>query len=220
MKNQIRNGKRMNSERNDAVSPVIGVMLMLVVTIIIAAFVSAFAGNAFGNTETTPAAALDVKILSNGGSNPADPQYVMLIEHHSGSSIPTSDLRIISYYTPPSTTGKTMQRGEVTAMTAAATVKNMKINGETIASVKIPYLNDIARGKPGDVGTNFGEYTFSPGDVIITGGSAGTKVVLGFDMTTAAKRTELGFGRGSAVDVEIIHLPSQKSLYSGRVIVQ
>jgi len=196
--------------------------LMLVVTIIIAAFVSAFAGNAFGNTETTPAAALDVKILSDGGSNPADPQYVMLIEHHSGSSIPTSDMRIVSYYTPPTSTKKTMQRGELTALTAAATVKGMKINGETIASVKVPYLNDIARGKPGDAGTNFGEYTFAPGDVISTGGSAGTGAALvGLNgLTTQKLREEYGFVRGAAVDIEIIHLPSQKALYSGRVIVQ
>jgi len=222
MNKEIRNGKRMNSDKNDAVSPVIGVMLMLVVTIIIAAFVSAFAGNAFGNTETTPAAALDVKILSNGGSNPEDPQYVMLIEHHSGSGIPTSDMRIICHYMLPSTTGKTMQRGELTAMTKNATVRNMKINGETIASVKVPYLNDIARGKPGDAGTNFGEYTFAPGDVISTGGSAGTGAALvGLnDLTTQKLREEYGFVRGSAVDIEIIHLPSQKALYSGRVIVQ
>lgn len=203
----------MNSNTNDAVSPVIGVMLMLVVTIIIAAFVSTFAGHAFGNTETTPSAAIDVKILSDGGED--SDQYVMLIEHHGGSSIPTSDLRIISYYAPPTSTGKTMQRGEVTSSTTA--VKNMVINGETIASVKVPYLNDVARGEPGDNGTSFGDYTFSSGDVMSTGGNAGTSKVLGFDVS---KADEFGFGRGSAVDVKIVHLPSQKALYSGRVIVQ
>lgn len=200
---------------DDAVSPVIGVMLMLVVTIIIAAFVSAFAGNAFGSTETTPSAALDVKIISDGGSNPADPQYVMLIEHHGGSSIPTSDMRIITYYAPPASKKKSMQHGEVTSSTKP--VRNMIIDGEKIASVKVPYLNDVSRGKPGEEGTNFGDYTFSSGDVISTGGSAGTGVVLGFDIDD---RSAFGFGRGSAVDVDIIHLPSQKSLYSGRVIVQ
>ncbi|WP_067050387.1 type IV pilin N-terminal domain-containing protein [Methanofollis ethanolicus] len=216
MNKQIRKREKMSSDTYDAVSPVIGVMLMLVVTIIIAAFVSVFSGNAFGNTETTPSAAMDVKLISNGGADKN--QYVMLIEHHGGSGIPTSDLRIISYYTPPSSTKKTMQRGEVTASTKA--VSNMIINGEAISSVKIPYLNDVSRGKPGEAGTNFGEYTFSSGDVISTGGSAGTTTVLGFDVTTPENCAIFGFGRGSAVDVEIIHLPSQKSLYSGRVIVQ
>ena len=42
-------------ERNeDAVSPVIGVMLMLVVTIVIAAVVAAFAGGIATDTEPTP----------------------------------------------------------------------------------------------------------------------------------------------------------------------
>lgn len=207
-----------SSLREDAVSPVIGVMLMLVVTIIVAAFVAVFTGSAFGNAEISPSAALDVKILSSGGSDPTNPQYVMLIEHLGGTSIPTADMRIISYYTPPSTTGKTMQTGQVTASTSAIT--NMNINGEDIASVKIPFLNDVSRGKPGSAGTNFGEFTFSSGDVISSGSSRGTQAVLGFDMTTSQERAEFGFGRGSAVDVEIIHIPSQKSLYSGRVIVQ
>jgi len=216
MNNQIRNGKLMDSDNYDAVSPVIGVMLMLVVTIIIAAFVSVFAGNAFGNTETTPSAAIDVKIMSDGGSD--HNQYVMLIEHPGGSSIPTSDMRIICYYTPPASTGKTMQRGEVTSSTSAVT--GMVVNGETIPSVDVPYLNDVALGKPGDTGTNFGDFSFSSGDVMSTGSSEGTRVLLGFDMTTAAARDSFGFGRGSAVDVEIVHLPSQKVLYSGQVIVQ
>jgi len=216
MNNQIRNGKLMDSDNYDAVSPVIGVMLMLVVTIIIAAFVSVFAGNAFGNTETAPSTAIDVKIMSDGGSDKN--QYVMLIEHHGGSSIPTSDMRIICYYTPPASTGKIMQRGEVTSSTSAVT--GMVVNDETIASVKVPYLNDVALGKPGDTGTNFGDFSFSSGDVMSTGSSEGTEVLLGFDMTTAAARDSFGFGRGSAVDVEIVHLPSQKVLYSGQVIVQ
>jgi FlaG/FlaF family flagellin (archaellin) len=45
-------------ERDDAVSPVIGVMLMLVVTIIIAAVVSTFAGGIMTSQEPTPSASL------------------------------------------------------------------------------------------------------------------------------------------------------------------
>jgi len=47
--------KRMN---NEAVSPVVGVMLMLVVTIIIAAVVSAFAGGLGGDQHKTPQASI------------------------------------------------------------------------------------------------------------------------------------------------------------------
>ena len=41
-------------KKEDAVSPVIGVMLMLVVTIVIAAVVAAFAGGIATDTEPTP----------------------------------------------------------------------------------------------------------------------------------------------------------------------
>ena len=55
------------TERNeDAVSPVIGVMLMLVVTIVIAAVVAAFAGGLGGDVEMAPTAALDIDVTSDG----------------------------------------------------------------------------------------------------------------------------------------------------------
>lgn len=54
-------------ERNeDAVSPVIGVMLMLVVTIVIAAVVAAFAGGLGSDVEMAPTAALDIDVYSDG----------------------------------------------------------------------------------------------------------------------------------------------------------
>jgi len=53
--------------REDAVSPVIGVMLMLVVTIIIAAVVSAFSGGLIGGTDQkAPALTMDIKIANTG----------------------------------------------------------------------------------------------------------------------------------------------------------
>lgn len=48
----------MKTGDEDAVSPVVGVMLMLVVTIIIAAVVSAFAGGVGGDRSKTPQATL------------------------------------------------------------------------------------------------------------------------------------------------------------------
>ena len=52
--------KMQKMKRNEhAVSPVVGVMLMLVVTIIIAAVVSAFAGGLATGKEKAPQASLD-----------------------------------------------------------------------------------------------------------------------------------------------------------------
>lgn len=57
------------SNKEDAVSPVIGVMLMLVVTIIIAAVVMTFASDTTADIETAPIAVLDVAIYENINSN-------------------------------------------------------------------------------------------------------------------------------------------------------
>ncbi len=56
----------------DAVSPVVGVMLMLVVTIIIAAVVSAFAGGFGGNQEKTPQVSLTAEPVIAGFSDTDD----------------------------------------------------------------------------------------------------------------------------------------------------
>ncbi|KAF5078037.1 hypothetical protein DSECCO2_143830 [anaerobic digester metagenome] len=57
--------KRNMKKRDDAVSPVIGVMLMLVVTIIIAAVVSGFAGGVMTSQEPTPSASFDVSLTDD-----------------------------------------------------------------------------------------------------------------------------------------------------------
>ena len=54
-------------KKEDAVSPVIGVMLMLVVTIVIAAVVAAFAGGIATDSEPTPAVILEATVYDMGG---------------------------------------------------------------------------------------------------------------------------------------------------------
>ena len=56
-------------KKEDAVSPVIGVMLMLVVTIVIAAVVAAFAGGIATDTEPTPSVILEATVYEMGGEN-------------------------------------------------------------------------------------------------------------------------------------------------------
>jgi len=59
--------KRMTRKKaEDAISPVIGVMLMLVVTIIIAAVVSGFTGGLVGGKEKAPTLTMDVQIKNTG----------------------------------------------------------------------------------------------------------------------------------------------------------
>ncbi|MDD3069445.1 MAG: type IV pilin N-terminal domain-containing protein, partial [Bacilli bacterium] len=55
----------MYKQINDAVSPVIGVMLMLVLTIILAAMVAAFSGGIMGEQNVAPQVALDVSYTAS-----------------------------------------------------------------------------------------------------------------------------------------------------------
>lgn len=81
-----------NDEINDfeAVSPVVGVMLMLVVTIIIAAVVSGFAGDLAGTQEKAPTVVMNTHIRSDGSSAGA---FFMQVKSVS-EAIPTSDLKL------------------------------------------------------------------------------------------------------------------------------
>ena len=63
---QKRTSKALKSKNTgeDAVSPVVGVMLLLVVTVIIAAVVATFASGLVTTQQTVPTLAADVKIVS------------------------------------------------------------------------------------------------------------------------------------------------------------
>ena len=73
------------SNKDDAVSPVIGVMLMLVVTIIIAAVVAAFATGLGGDVDMAPTAALDITVYNDGN---------VKITHLSGEQLVTKDIDV------------------------------------------------------------------------------------------------------------------------------
>lgn len=79
---------------DDAISPVIGVMLMLVITVVIAAVITVFATGTVADTEPAPTAVLDVEIFdyyqaldSSGGPD-------FHITHIAGDAVDTKDLEI------------------------------------------------------------------------------------------------------------------------------
>ena len=79
---------------DDAVSPVIGIMLMLVVTVIIAAVVAAFATGMVGeDTGPAPNAKMGVKIYSEYGES-FGTFPTMHISHVSGDPLATKDLKL------------------------------------------------------------------------------------------------------------------------------
>jgi len=85
------------ASRYDAVSPVVGVMLMLVVTIIIAAVVSAFAGGLTSGQKSAPTMSADIHIL-NSGTWTDTSGFTMTVTSVS-EPIPTKDLRITTSWT-------------------------------------------------------------------------------------------------------------------------
>lgn len=82
-------------KNEDAVSPVIGVMLMLVVTVVIAAVVVTFSTGLAGSTGTTPTALFEVSGTDtfSAGASGEELAYVN-IKHKGGDTIPLSDLQI------------------------------------------------------------------------------------------------------------------------------
>ncbi len=212
-----------STEKNEAVSPVIGVMLMLVVTIIVAAIVGVFVGNIGGGTTVAPSAAFDVRITSYGGDN--HDQYVMTIEHVGGDAVPTRDLRI--------QTITTMNDGSSRAATVTSFDQSSPIYkqmGDSATKVKIPYLVDASKGSPGDAGVDFGNFTLVSGNMMSSGTTVGTcgydqaasngirsPSMLGFDIDKLSPASN--FGPGCEVEVKLVHIPSDKVIYSKKVIV-
>ena len=76
--------------RDDGVSPVVGVMLMLVVTIIIAAVVSAYAGGLTAGEKKAPSLALEVHLKNDGSGN----SYMLWRVLSASEGIQTNDLKI------------------------------------------------------------------------------------------------------------------------------
>jgi len=72
--------------KDEAVSPVVGVMLMLVVTLIIAAVVSGFAGGLAGGTDKGPQVSLDGSFSQSTG---------LVMTHTGGDNLLTTDLQVM-----------------------------------------------------------------------------------------------------------------------------
>ena len=108
----------LTERKEDAVSPVIGVMLMLVVTIVIAAVVAAFAGGLGSDVEMAPTAALDIDVYADG---------TVKIESLSGESLIKSDITVkVGEYSAALGSSGTLSPGSTTTVQ----LKNGDVNAE------------------------------------------------------------------------------------------
>lgn len=200
-----------------AVSPVVGVMLMLVVTIIIAAVVSAFAGGMGSGTKAVPSASIAVKIDTTASNGMGGTTQTISFEMLSGDSIPTRDLEIITYFT--NETGGIYK----TKHTASSEAFDLYGSGK---NARLPYLSDMPAvgGAGNNPKADFGNYTFSTGDILKVGSTRQVSDFLGLPWTAGAYPApdtcdELSFKPGAIVDVKILHVPSSKYIYDKEVVV-
>jgi len=229
---------------DDAVSPVVGVMLMLVVTIIIAAVVSGFAGGLAGGVQTTPQASIQVKTgygYDTNGVNIDRRNFDISFHHLSGDPIPTRDIDIITYLTLPN---GTVVENRQSANSQFMLVSNPGATTQRYA--RLPFLFDrqnealsggiyktaaqIDSDDPSSAW--FGEYVFQPGQVARTFKKAGTAAFLGlvddadcFPENTAAYEAACELldeciQKGSSVDIKWLHKPSGRYILDTKITLQ
>ncbi|WP_048151426.1 type IV pilin [Methanolacinia paynteri] len=166
---------RFKLRNEDGVSPVVGVMLMLVVTIIIAAVVSGFAGGIMGsNNQKTPMLSMDAEITNTGYA--AGSGFKATVTSVS-EPIATNNLKITTSW---STTNKTEESYGDPVM-GGATVIGQEINyyqyskSTGITTTKIllpPYgfgagVENSTLFEPYNDEQSFGVFTFQQGTGLI-----------------------------------------------------
>jgi archaeal type IV pilus assembly protein PilA len=216
------------------VSPVVGVMLMLAVTVMIAALVSAAAGGLNSSDRKAPSTLLDVAIysLQDYGSYSVPTMTILSV---SGNVLPTRDLKIITYYTTPA--GK-LVKGTLGSQVAVAGDNAWAASTFTASRYSgVLYIRDDNRfgnlsiqdskgGRENWFGN--GTATLGPGDILVTPGQycgppntdgknpAMQYLFPGVDFDPVKKE----FPAGSPVSVKIIHIPSGQVLFDKEVIIQ
>jgi len=226
----------------EGVSPVVGVMLMLVVTIIIAAVVSGFAGGLTAGAESAPSVAMDISIKNTGLY--ATSSFVANVLSVS-EPIPTKDLKITTYWTKNSQSHTTVSDGSdnVFGWTAGGSLKS--------PSYAAPWgygngISGVNSGVPGNSDQQFGNYALLAGTCLKAmpagqgGGFVGTADTSGYGLDTAYAYKDWAYSAGSKVDgmqavlgngwealrtgdvvkVTVTHMPSGKIIVDKNVVVE
>jgi FlaG/FlaF family flagellin (archaellin) len=227
--------------KNAAVSPVVGVMLMLAVTIMIAAIVSATAGSFSGTEKKAPSAILDVSIYAakdyGGYYTPT-----MTIRHISGNVLQTKDLQIVTYYTVPTTgnisRGSLLGESSVNGLSGWDPFSDAARCGTLFINDENRFGTDTVQSSGGHANW-FGNAsaTFNPGDILVTPAQyCGNNDMDGnlhrnpgmeqlfpnvnFIEGSGADGPATGeFPAGAVVTVKIIHIPSGQIIFDKDVVI-
>jgi len=211
-------------KRTDGVSPVVGVMLMLVVTIIIAAVVATFASGLVTEQVKAPTIVVDTQILSEETDHYyAYGSFKMEIVSTS-EPIPSKDLKLITKWTNKS----------------GITGGNSTIAGTVNTNYSTYSYNSplgFGTGVSGTVNTSgsypttqwFGNYSLQAGTTLQNNGAG-----VGWD-ATAGRYTSHQAGdaldailgdtwsdsltKGDVITVRLLHIPSNSVIYSDNVVM-
>lgn len=216
-----------------AVSPVIGVMFMLVVTVIVAALVSSFASGLGSTAEPAPTTAFEISIragdaVGRGATTSApgmEPECVVLTVV-SGETLHSRDLKIITTYTVPdqyngvpvANAGKVIKHtldgsiGQEDVWDSGADPFIHQVNGYRLSDFALRSLAP-GNGMKGSAAPYFGDCLFKPGEPYWF---KDRSAFLGFDITD---RTAYGFQDGSVVHITIVHTPTGQTIYDREVTV-
>lgn len=227
----------------DAVSPVVGVMLLLVVTVIIAAVVATFASGLVSTQQAAPTVAADVEILSvdTSSSKYAAGKFEMKIVAVS-DDVPTKDLKLVTKYV---VNNRTNSKEKVSGgATVYGKVNNTKYTG-------YEYVSPIGFG-PGVQGSvltsgrynenqqfgyysltegtymqNTGAYNYEQVDELIEAPDYWTDTALVIKNMYKGNALDAILGEewthlqpGDTVDVTLIHVPTNGVLFSKTVTVE
>ncbi len=231
----FRNALFETKERESAVSPVVGVMLMLVVTIIIAATVSAFAGGLVGSADKAPQATFEVKISTTLAtwSVPAHVEPTMTITHLGGDPIDTARTKIVTTWTNRTT--REVNFRDTTALpynetaqiyntTTGSTVHSKLLTAnanQTLYKFQDPYLVIPGDMPADDSSLWFGNYILHAGEVMKAQSSLSSYKDYspnGYNDYSLIKNAELLSSR-DVVNVKLIDIPTGTVIYDHDIYV-
>jgi FlaG/FlaF family flagellin (archaellin) len=207
---------------DDGVSPVVGVMLMLAVTVIIAAIASAAAGGLTGSEKKAPSAILEVHFYENRSygsfSLPS-----MTIEHISGSPLQTKDLSITTY-----------SRNETGQLTKGYVLGEKAVTVDSGDYCGVLFINDLDRfnivtplqGSNTGYKIWFGNASavLMAGDVLVTPAqyysTSHENLALDTILDPSSPSTVRNWYKaGAVITTKIVHVPSGQVIFDKDVVV-
>lgn len=140
-------------KNEDAVSPVIGVILMVAITVILAAVIAAFVFNIGGTQQKTPVASLTAVTASVSTGN-------ITISHTGGDPIDLSKVKAIIE--------QGANRNTITQLNTTAGAKILYVGDSLKIKETAPQVIYVNNVDAGTFGTSTGNFTLAAGIVIIT----------------------------------------------------